>query len=102
MNIIIGFICGFAGGMNLVVGNTAIGVINILLSFINFFIGYILIKRKKEEERLMQMYQTNISFKKGVWNNGETERKNKFGMESSEDWLAQLCQQSKRPDSKQT
>ncbi len=98
-NLIIGIVCGVAGGMNLAVGNGIVGLVNIILSFGNFFLWSYL-RKKEQEERLVQMYNTNLIFKKGILNNGETKRKDEFGMESNEDWLAQLCQQSKGSNSK--
>lgn len=99
INCIIGIICGFAGGMNLVVGNTAIGVMNVILAFINFaFWAYFRDQKKKERQAFDDMARLQRLYLKEVKTD---ERKNEFGMESNEDWLAQLCQQSKRSNSKQ-
>lgn len=39
LNIFFGILCGFAGGLNLVVGNILVGVFCCLVSFINFAIA---------------------------------------------------------------
>ena len=59
-NLIIGIVCGVAGGMNLAVGNMAVGLVNIILSFGNFFLWSYL--RKKENEAMMvYQYQINMA-----------------------------------------
>ena len=98
-NLIIGIVCGVAGGMNLAVGNGIVGLVNIILSFGNFFLWSYL--RKKENEAMM-VYQYQINMARLGKEIKTDERKNEFSMESNEDWLAQLCQQSKRFDSEQT
>lgn len=59
-NLIIGIVCGVAGGMNLAIGNMAVGLVNIILSFGNFFLWSYL--RKKENEAMMvYQYQINMA-----------------------------------------
>lgn len=98
INLIAGIFCGFAGGTNLVVGNTALGIVNVVLAFINFaFWAYFRAQEKKERQAFDDMARLQRLYFKEVKTD---ERKNEFGMEQDKDWLAQLCQQSKRPDSK--
>ena len=59
-NLIAGIVCGVAGGMNLAVGNGIVGLVNIILSFGNFFLWSYL--RKKENEAMMvYQYQLNMA-----------------------------------------